>query len=641
MSMHDQFPRWPVRLVVVLLLAVLAACAPLQEERERHPAVDRAEQALADGEPGAAAAAFLEAAEAEDPPLQQEYTLRAAATLVDADRLERGERLARQVAVDEDTPAAIIDFRSVVLARVALAQGDYETALERVDRRLPSNTRRAADLLETRADAEYRLGRLLASAETRASLEALLPEGDRLDRNREQLRDTLAEVPMEQLRERMPPALDVYGGWIELTFLVRNYRLDPERMEEAVAQWRDRYPDHPAAGRIAEDIMESYRTQVLDPERITLLLPLSGNRAEAARAVRNGFLAARLVDEDRAPEVRVRDIGEDGEDPWAAYMQAVQAGTDLVVGPLTRPAVDVFAESSTLPVPMLALNRSSREDEIPGNLFRFGLLPEHEARQAATHALASGHRRAAVLHPANDWGERIGDAFTESYDAEGGTVVARERYREDQTDFSLPIRRMLALEASSERASRLRGTINRSFEFEPRRRQDVDVVFVAAFPRQARLIRPQLRFHHALDLPVMATSHAWQGRDDVAESRDMAGVVFFDMPWMLGEGDALQPTRSRLAGVWDDVDQHAPLYALGIDAYRLIPYLATLRNNQGERLEGATGLLRINGSGHVHREVLPARFHQGEVERLQPSGEREQLPGLEDAAAESDDAASD
>ena len=640
MQMHLQYPRWPGRLTLILLLATLVACAPRPDEPDRHPAIDTAAQAIADGDYASAVDAFLEAADAEDPPLRDEYTLRAAATLIDAGEPARAERMASDIAVDDDTPASIVDFRSAVLARAAIAEGDYARGLELVEERLPSESGRIADLLEVKANAQYHLGRLLDSAETLAGLEAVLPEGDRIDRNRDQLRETLAEVPMQHLRDIMPPAPDVYGGWVELTFLIRNYRLDPPSMEEAVELWRERYPQHPARGEIADEIMARYREEVMRPERVALLLPLSGGRGNAGRAVRDGFLAARLQSNENAPEVRVYDIGDDGQDPWAAYMDAVQDDVDLVVGPLTRASVSVFAESSSLPVPMLALNSTADQHTVPGNLFRFGLLPEHEARQAARHALASGQRHAVTLVPSNSWGRRVAGAFAEEYESAGGTVLASERYRPDDSDFSTPIRRMLSLDQSEQRERRLRQTINRSLEFEPRRRQDVDVVFVGAFPRQARLIRPQLRFHHALDLPVMATSHAWEGREDVAADGDMAGVVFFDMPWMLGEGDRLSPTRTAMVSAWEErVPRHAPLFALGADAYRLVPYLATMRTNPAERLEGATGLLRIDSDGRVEREVLPARFHRGSIERLDIQDDsQEQLPGLETAEEENDEA---
>lgn len=631
--MHQHFIPWTRRLAGLALLLLLTACASVPEDREPPPAAGTAEEALAAGDFEAAADAFLEAAQAVEPPRRADYRLRAAGAFVRAERPDRAQEILGATEIDEDTPARSQDLAAAVRGRILLARGRYDSALEATDARLPSETDRAADLLEVTAEAQYRLGRLLDSARSRVALDAELDAGDRRDANRATLRETLAEVPMAKLRERMPPTPDTFGGWLELVFLARNHRLNPERMEAEVAAWRERYPDHPAAGDVADTIVQQYREQVLRPERITLLLPLSGDRAEAGRAVRNGFLAARLsLDHEPAPVVRVRDVGEDGEDPWTAYRQALQAGSDLVVGPLTRDGVAALANRSTLETPVLALNRAPSNQELPGNLFRFGLLPEHEAAQAARYAMATGQSQAVMLTPRNDWGDRVADGFAETFEEGGGTVLARGQYQEDEADFSAPIRQLLDLDDSRERAQRLRRTISRSVEFQPRRRQDVDLVFMGAFPRQARLIRPQLRFHRALDLPVMATSHAWDGREDVAADRDMAGVVFFDMPWMLGAGDARQPRRSQVADVWGDLGQLAPLYALGADAYRLVPYLSTLRSNAEERLEGATGLLRMDSEGVVHREVLPARFQDGEVEQLPDPREQEDLPGLDEAA---------
>ena len=66
--------------------------------------------------------------------------------------------------------------------------------------------------------------------------------------------------------------------------------------------------------------------------------------------------------------------------------------------------------------------------------------------------------------------------------------------------------------AARERARELGRIIGRRLEFEPRRRQDIDIVFMAAYSADARQLMPQLAFHHGADLPVHATSHVWVRR---------------------------------------------------------------------------------------------------------------------------------
>ena len=635
MQMHS-LPRIRCAMRTATLLTVLgvAACAPTPDERERHPQEERAEAALEAGDRGAAVSALLAAADAQEGPVAQRLRLRAAAVLLEDGESDRATEIVEGVAIDDETPKDVREQRGAVLARLAIARGAYQDALDLTDDELPAESPRGADLLEARALAQLRLGRPFDSAQTLSAVDPLLDDADRRNRNHQRIRDALAEVPLARLTEEMPPTPDAFGGWTELAYLVRTHRLEPDRMEREIAAWERRYPEHPARGAIAEDLMRHYREEILRPERVTVLLPLSGPLAESGRAVRNGLLAARLGDRANGPALRFRDIGDDGEAPWSAYLEAVRDGADLVIGPLDRESVRRFARERALPVPVLALNSAGDDHEPPENLFRFGLLPEHEARQAARHAATSGQRRAVALVPDDDWGERVGNAFEAAYAPEGGTLLALERYAPDDSDFSSPIRRVLALDESEAREQRLRQTLGRSLDFEPRRRQDIDVVFIGAFPRQARLIRPQLRFHRALDLPVMSTSHAWRGRRDVAADDDMAGVVIFDMPWMLGQGELLEPRRSTLEEAWgDDLEGQAPLYALGLDAYRLIPHLGTLRARDGERVEGATGLLHMGPDGEIHRELQAARFQNGRVERL-GTDRGERLPALDEAGDE-------
>src|SRR5690606_28896371 len=119
------------------------------------------------------------------------------------------------------------------------------------------------------------------------------------------------------------------------------------------------------------------------------------------------------------------------------------------------------------------------------------------------------------------------------FNGEYQRVLETAFYRPGGTDFSEPIRELLNLDASDRRYRALRNTLRRPIAFESQRRQDVDFIFVGAFPREARLIRPQLRFHHAMDVPVVATSHVFTGTANATADQDMDGVRFVDMPWLL------------------------------------------------------------------------------------------------------------
>ena len=65
--------------------------------------------------------------------------------------------------------------------------------------------------------------------------------------------------------------------------------------------------------------------------------------------------------------------------------------------------------------------------------------------------------------------------------------------------------------------------------------------------------------------------------------------------------------------------RHTPLdrlFALGIDAYALVYRTTGLRSNPDLSHHGATGVIRIDRSGRILRDISWARFKEGHVTEL-------------------------
>jgi outer membrane PBP1 activator LpoA protein len=185
---------------------------------------------------------------------------------------------------------------------------------------------------------------------------------------------------------------------------------------------------------------------------------------------------------------------------------------------------------------------------------------------------------------------------------------------------------LLKINESKERLKRLRWLLKQDIKFENRRRQDIDFVFLAAFPRQARQIRPELKFYSAGNLPVYATSHIYTGKLDPARDIDMDGVIFGDIPWVLQSSSSL---KTRIKQAWpQNTDIHNRLYALGADAYNILPYLKRLSTHPLERFFGETGVLQLDATRHLKRQLMWAHFVNGKATRLQTVT----APVMEDAS---------
>ena len=63
-----------------------------------------------------------------------------------------------------------------------------------------------------------------------------------------------------------------------------------------------------------------------------------------------------------------------------------------------------------------------------------------------------------------------------------------------------------------------------------------------------RQIRPQLRFFYAGDVPTYMTSDSFD--PDPIANRDIDGVIFPDMPWMLQEQGPVADTRAATQAAW-------------------------------------------------------------------------------------------
>lgn len=333
--------------------------------------------------------------------------------------------------------------------------------------------------------------------------------------------------------------------------------------------------------------------------RLALLLPLSGALTASSEAIRDGFLAAHYGHNGQS-QVRVYDSGLDVASMRIAYGDALRDGAQAIAGPLRKEDVQAFADGGSPAVPVLALNYLDAGRLAPARFYQFGLNAEDEARAAAHDAAAQGLRRALTLTSDDEWGERARKSFEQEFASQGGVVSSAQRYDTASTDFSQPIRSLLAIDASNERHRALTSLLGAKPVFEPRRRADADLIFFAARGEAVRQMAPQLRFHRASGLPIYATASVYAGGEP---STDLNGVRFCDGPWMTdGSGVWADARNQTLALFPGRAPELARLNALGHDAYTLVNLLAQQRLPD-DALPAATGRLHLSSAGIFSREL--------------------------------------
>ena len=646
----------------LLSAALLAGCATAPQREAATP--ERAAALAGRGDHAAAALEYDAVAAVAVGVIGNDYRLLAAQQWLAAGRAP--EATAALARLAEPLEPAQATARDLFAAEAALLAGDAARAWAL----LGAMTAPAPD-----ADFDrFHALRQRAALATGRPLEAIASERARETRVTDPARRAaLREELLTQLRRASAqgPALDprsagrdaVARGWLEAAPLAARAAAAPASSNAAIiAAWKKRYPDHPAGAALAATNIASASASAgvaaaagaaagavpgtpgvagatITPAPATLppgahvaaLLPLSGRNAAVGAQLRDGLLAAWFAQpaEGRLP-LRFYDTvgGAEGTSVVADRLAAARAaGAVSIIGPLLREDViaaagawsSLTADASTrgggAPT-LLALNFLPTEaGAVPAGLLQFGLSPEDEARAIARRASAAGQRRAVALVPAGDWGQRVLRAFREEFEAGGGTLLASRPVQ--GRDQSAAIRAVLGIDASRARHQRLQSLLGSSLVFQPRRRGDVDVLFLPGQPTQVRQLRAQLKFESAGDIPFYSTADAWDGRAD----GDLEGMVFPDMPWMIAPAaDGVAALRTQSQAAWGDLRGRGRLFALGHDAWLVQEALRTGRLAAGRgEITGVTGALALDDQRRVRRALSWAEIRSSTLRPLDDS----------------------
>ena len=539
-------------------------------------------------------------------------TLQALETMLEVGFIERAQLEAEQRDFSEDISTDLRLRYAMVRARLDLQSGNTDTAIRWLRGSLASG-----------ANAKSELGReyfillgdtLMEVGQNIPAIEAYAASSTNgWDNGTSELFDklwaALTGLDTEKLANLAEEATSYeLRGWIELARTVRVDEFSIRRQLDSIAQWKRVWARHSAVNQLPDALVELQQTWNQRPSHIALILPL---QQQAGNAILEGFLSAyyqALGISREVPRISVFDSST-VTSIFPIYNEATTSGADLIIGPLNKQLVNQLAQLPELPATTLALNYSDTPPLDKEKLFQFGLAPEDEIGQIVQLAWEAGYRNAALIAPSSEDYLRLQRYFSRQWAAEGGAVVSEQTFN-DESSFADIIKRLIAIDSSEARADRLLNLLPRNnIEFIPRRRNDIDFIFLIANPRQGRQIKPTLAFYFAGDVPVFSLPSIYDGQDNQSENSDLDGIVFADAPWVLQESDELKvEMNTNLRQVQGPLQR---LRAMGIDSFRLYPRLKQFANQRVNSIQGTTGKLQMSEGQQIHRTLNMAQFESG------------------------------
>jgi outer membrane PBP1 activator LpoA protein len=610
-------------LCVVFVTALLLAGCPTTPRRGGPPSVDRAEAMVRAGDQAGAAAVYERLGTETTGTDRAEFLLRAARAWLAAGRPADADRVLATIPADLTQQQSL--ERNLLRIQSSLAQGQKDAAWREISAmQAPTAPAAAARYYETRQQVAIATGHLVDGIRSQLSRERFIAPGE-AHAARTELLAQLRAATESGVALTAPPGSDAtIRGWLEAGTIAADNARNPTLGASRLAAFRARFPSHPALAALADEPTVGGIDQPATLDKaphIALLLPLTGRTSAPAAQIRDGFMTAYYqAPASSRPRLRVYDTASGAVAEVVA--NATAAGAEFIIGPLTREEVVAAAGLLTTRPPLLALNFLPAEHPAPERFFQFALSPEDDARAVARFVSANGQRRGVVLTPEGDWGNRVAAAFDEELRAAGGYTLGQSSFGGIRNDFSDSITQVLRTNDSRARHQRIQSAIGQKLEFEPRRRADIQFIFAPSQPGAARLLRPQLRFHLAGDIPTYTLGDAYDPHPTA--NREIDGMMFPDMPWMLGDtglsGEVREVARQAFG---DPAARRGRLFAFGYDAYRIA---SSLQRGAPVNPQGLTGTLSVDEFGRVRRTLDWVRIENGAPTPLGITSESVPLP---------------
>jgi uncharacterized protein len=395
--------------------------------------------------------------------------------------------------------------------------------------------------------------------------------------------------------------------WLSVAKILASRNQNPAQFNAALAGWRSANPKHPAniyltsVANMPEDNGEA-------PKSIAVLLPESGPYLDAAKAVKAGFLVAHSRDNPNGGKPSLHFYDTEKGKAADLYQKAVNDGAKLVVGPLNKESILGLAKTTTLSVPVLALNHVPNLSK--QNLYQFAISPLDDATEITQKAALDGHKKAVLLVPNNDQGKRISGYITDSWQGLGGTILKKQTYDPSKNDFSAAIKNLLGINAGENQLQKAHQA-HPDAKIVPNSSEPY-ILFLSAYGKEGRVINPQLM--QAGGLPVYALPSIYSGIPDSINDTALNGITFCDTPWLFNGAYNGELSMMSLRDILNQFpSSYIRLVAMGIDAYHLAGKLSSLSTTP---YSGATGNLSLALGNRIKRSLVCAKFAMGQPELI-------------------------
>ncbi len=359
-----------------------------------------------------------------------------------------------------------------------------------------------------------------------------------------------------------------------------------------------------------------------EPKKVALMLPMHGRWSQESGQICKGVQGRFYKELQARPDRELRLLDSSAAATAILYHQAVDGGSEILIGPLTKTEIASVSDIAELTIPVLALNNVELANYVPvKNLYYLGPSPESEVIQLTTRLEQDGLKRCALIVDGSKNSKRLA-GLLESHLARSDVRLSKLELSA-QDNISKRLCRFLSADGSGNLCNaKMRKKMNTLSEegASSLTRQDLDAVILLAEPKVTAQLVPLLHFYYVEQLPILSLS---SGYDLDLSLADLEGLEFLDMPY------AVRPAIvGELRDGADDPHVHGAvgrsvnssrssarrLYAVGADAYWIASNFNRFMYNPSQMWEGASGKLRPIKGNLIFRQLSWIKVRGGKLE---------------------------
>jgi len=429
---------------------------------------------------------------------------------------------------------------------------------------------------------------------------------------------SLSQWQITQIAQAQPP---YSKGWLALIRYANKYGDKTQQFRRYLINWRRQYNSHPANSIIAALLNKIDQRTTKTINNIAIILPLSGKQKTAGVAAQQGILAAY----NNNSVANLYFIDSNNLDWNTLATTFSEQNIDHVIGPLLKSNVDNYLSLQELSTDTLLLNIPEK-NSLRENYLAISMRPEDEAIQAADTLSRRHYQHPLIISDYDKVSKRITKNFIEQWqkntnqapevfylsNAGKGTQNGKKRQKNIQTS--------LDVEQSKARIKALKYRVKQSLKTETRNRRDVDMIYLVSNSQKTRLLKPYIDVSispFAKLIPVFSSSRSHSAKADRQGTRDLSGLSFTEMPWLLSSKQQNKKLAELSKQLWSKrSDSLQGIFALGFDSLALIYKLPLMQQEPYIQHFGQTGTLKLNSNNILTRSLLWGQYKNNKVQAI-------------------------